>query len=142
MNIEYQRYFKLLELFVKEGSIFLMHPSIIHFGENGKRHFSVSKKDVKFGYTYSLFNPCTSQNKGKNRKDIFEFNLERDTTFQGVTNKTTFVLLSLNKKIEITDIIQPDLCGYKGKMNDDILNKYRKAKQEFILWNHNKWIKP
>jgi hypothetical protein len=137
-DIEYQRYYKLLDLFVREGSIFLMHPSIIHFGENDKHHYTISKRDIKFGYTYFIFNPCTSQEKSKERKDVFGFNLKLNSTCREGNNKTTYVLLALNQKVELRDIIKPDLCGYKGKMHEDTLLNYRKAKQEFILWNHNR----
>lgn len=138
MDIEYQRYFNLLELFVREGSIFLMHPSIIYFGENDNHHYSVCRRNIKFGYTYFIFNPCTSQEKDRKRKDVFVFNLKYNSTCHENNNKTTYVLLGLNKTVELSDILKPNLCGYKGKMHEDTLLKYRKAKQEFILWNHNR----
>lgn len=137
-NVGYQRYFKLLELFIREGTIFLMHPSILNFGEKDKKYYSISKRDVKFGFTYSVFNPCTSQNNDIKRKDVFGFNMEKESTCNEGTNKTTYILLSLNKKVELTDIVKPKLCVYKGKMHEETLLKYRKAKRDFILWHHSR----
>lgn len=137
-NIEYRRYFQLLDMFVNEGSIFLMHPQILYFGEYDKRHYAVSKYNLQFGCTYSIFNPCTSQEKNKKRKDIFAFSLKDGSTLQENTNKTTYVLLSLNSKVKLTDLMKPDSCVYKGKMLNDTLEGYRKAKKEFVESKQNK----
>lgn len=131
-DIEYRRYFQLLNLFVTEGAIFLMHPNILHFSEGNKRHFAVSKYNLKWGYNYSIFNPCTSQKKSNTRKDVFAFSLKRDSTLREESDKITFILLSLNKKVKLLELTKPDLCNYKGRMLPETLSEYKKAKKEYI----------
>jgi hypothetical protein len=137
-DIEYQRYFKLLEMFVKEGSIFLMNPSILYFGTEDNKHFAVSKHNLKYGSTSSDFNPCTSQQKNSSRPDIFAFNFNDGSTIKDINNKTTYVLLSLSRKVKLTNITKPMLCEYKGRMTDITLEEYRNAKRKFIEWTHSK----
>jgi len=137
-NIEYHRYFQLLDMFVQEGAIFQMHPQILHFGSYDNRHYSISKYNLRFGFTYSIFNPSTSQEKDRTRKDVFAFSLKDGSSIKGNDNKTTYVLLSLNTKVKLTDLLRPDLCGYKGKMNEETLKQYRKAKKDFVESKQNK----
>ncbi len=137
-DISYRRYFQLLDMFIKEGAVFHMHPEILHFGENERRHYSISKYNLRFGNTYSIFNPCTSQEMDKNRKDVFYFSLEEDTTIKDDSHKITYLLLALSIKVQLNDLMKPNLSVYKGRMHDKTLEEYRKAKKEFILWKQNK----
>lgn len=131
-DAEYRRYFQLLNLFVAEGAIFLMHPQLLQFSEGDRKHFAVSKNNLIWGYTYSIFNPCTSQEKNITRKDVFAFSLKKDSTVNEESGKTTYLLLSLNKKVKLLEFAKPDMCIHKGKMLPETLAKYKKAKREYI----------
>jgi|YelNatPaOPRAMG01_1025707.scaffolds.fasta_scaffold19547_4 hypothetical protein len=138
MKIE-DRYFNLLDMFLMEGAVYLLHYSVFHFGYSGKpMHFAVSTSNLKLGTTKAFFNPCTSNVSNKNNKDIFAFNLAEEIKLNDQKFKQTYVLLSLSRYVRLVDFTHTEFCVYKGKMKEDTLNKYRKAKQEFILWNHNK----
>lgn len=137
MKIE-DRYFNLIDMFLVEGAIYCLHYSVFHFGHLDKpMHYAVSTSNLKLGSTKAFFNPCTSKHKADNN-DVFTFNLNEEIRLNDENFGTTYVLLSLSRYVRLVDFTQTEFCVYKGKMKEETLNKYKKAKKEFILWNHSK----
>lgn len=132
MDAGFVRYSNYINNSVREGAIFLMHPSILNFGTANNKHYSICADEIKFERNYYNFNPCTSK---YHHKDVFAFQMNIESTCATRNDETTYVLLSLRRKVRIQDIIKTNLCEFKGVLLADTLSKYKKAKKEYVLQN-------
>jgi hypothetical protein len=131
-----ERISNALSLLITEGAIFYIHYSILNFGNSEKpMHYAISQSSLMAGASKAFFNPCTSKYQD-NHKDVFTFNLSKKIGLdEGIK---TYVLLSLSKYVKLVDFTKKGYCIYKGTMDNSTLEKYRRAKKDYISGNYSK----
>jgi len=121
----------LLKTFlINEGSVFLMHQSILKFGKPDDWHYSLCYSAVNEFKKFAKFNPGTSQ-KHSNKIKVFKIRFEKDTDIKS-TGKDTYILLSQIRNISVSNCINNEVSRYMGNLHQDVLQNYRKAVKEYI----------
>lgn len=120
---------ELRENLVKEGVVFLMHQSILNFGEIDDWHYSFCYERLPFA-NLAEFRPSTSKKHSKNIK-VFKIKFEEDSDVPG-TGRDTYILLSLVRNVSVADCIQTSVSKFKGNLNPETLYNFKKAVTVYI----------